>query len=95
MANELPKTSPVSEYLAEVSRTIATHGHRDVKKFMEAANKAQQALGFSIEVRGYATIVRDLLVEGQKTFKPGYQYFDATVAVEYAALVAKYNSLNL
>lgn len=92
---ELPKTSPVSEYLAEVERTIATYGHRDVQGFMDAASTAHQGLNYSIELPGYAVRVRDFLLAGQQVFVPDYRYFDAHVAVEYAALVAKFNSLNL
>lgn len=93
MANVLPKTSPQSDYLAEVVRTVARYGHRDVTGFSRAITLANTYLGYSQEHPGYAERVREFLVMGQAQFVPGYKYFDATVAVEYAALVAKFNSL--
>jgi hypothetical protein len=94
-------TAPVvnaTEYLQLVIERIACHGHRDVDFFNQAASRATVALNNNNNNNAahrlcYAKEVRDLIVEGLKIFVPGYRYFDVTVGVDYAFLVAKYNSL--
>lgn len=91
--NVLPKTSPQSDWLALVVRTISRYGHRDVTGFVRAVTLAKTYLGYSQELPGYAENVREFLVMGQARFTPDSKYFDATVAVEYATLLAKFNSI--
>lgn len=83
------------EYLTEVSRTIATHGHRGNGSFIEAARTGSAGGATSYKNKYHvAEYVRDRIKEGLQFYVPGAAYFEPTVAVEYAALVAKFNSVS-
>jgi len=79
------------QYLVHVARTIATHGHRDVREFQFCASQSQlKGLTEPMTV-AVANQVLATIGLGLKKYVPGAKYFDPIVAVEYATLTAHDN----
>ena len=84
-----------NEYLKTVAITIATHGHRGNAGFIEAAHIANGAIRHPTDAGDpmLAKAARDEVEKGLKYYQPIEEYFSPAVAVEYATLVAKFNTL--
>lgn len=92
----IKKTMTANDYLKSVAETVARLGHRDNQFFLQAATISNQALrsNFSDPVMlNEARRCRNSIDSGLKDFMPGARWFDAVTGIEYATLLATFNSI--
>lgn len=90
-----------TQYLNEVQQTVCSLGHRDNQKFQEAVEAARRGLALFVAINPPPSVrhvmakeVRNILKDGLALFMPGAQWFDSTTAIQYACLLAKFNSVS-